>query len=143
MAKNIKRNKIILIIFILVYIAIIFLENKLKKRELYTHNENIQNSMIEAAETAKDFINKSMNGILFNNKTFKYNNNPTVSVVIPVYNNEKIIIRTIRSIQNQNMKNIEIILVNDFSNDNTSIIIKSLQQKDNRILFFISLIKWV
>ena len=131
MVEN-KKSKIILIN--LIYIIIIFSKKKIKEKELYTHNENYNCSMIEAAEIAKDFINKSMNGYLFNNKIFEYNNNPIVSVVIPVYNNEKIIIRTITSIQNQNMENIEIILVNDFSRDNTSFIIKHLQQKDNRII---------
>jgi glycosyltransferase involved in cell wall biosynthesis len=42
-------------------------------------------------------------------------------------------ISSIRSIQNQNISDIEIILVNDFSNDNTSEIINELQKVDQRI----------
>ena len=56
-----------------------------------------------------------------------------ISVVIPVYNKEIIIKRTLRSIQNQNMKDIEIILINDFSIDNTLKTIKQFQNEDSRI----------
>ena len=58
---------------------------------------------------------------------------PKISVIIPVYNSEKTIKSTIRSIQNQNMIDIEIILVNDFSNNKTIKIIKELKNKDPRI----------
>ena len=42
---------------------------------------------------------------------------PLVTAIIPLYNSKKIILRSIRSIQNQDMKNIEIILVDDCSTD--------------------------
>ena len=44
------------------------------------------------------------------------------------------IIRFIRSIQNQNFKNIEIILVFDCSTDNTIKIIEKYQKNDERII---------
>ena len=53
--------------------------------------------------------------------------------MIPVYNSEKTIKSTVRSIQNQNMIVIEIILVNDFSNYKTTKSIKELKKKDPRI----------
>ncbi len=42
-----------------------------------------------------------------------------VSVIIPMYNSEKFIIKTLKSILNQTFKNFEIILIDDGSTDNT------------------------
>ena len=39
----------------------------------------------------------------------------------------------IRSIQNQNMKEIEIIIINDFSKDNSAQVISEMQKEDQRI----------
>lgn len=60
--------------------------------------------------------------------------NPVVSVVITVYNAEKFIERTLRSVMNQTIKNIEIICVNDCSIDKSEEIIKILMQEDDRIV---------
>ena len=59
--------------------------------------------------------------------------NINVTVIIPVYNSEKTINYSIASIQQQNLTNLEIILVNDFSNDNSINIILSFQKNDTRI----------
>lgn len=56
-----------------------------------------------------------------------------VSVIIPVYNVEEFIFRTVESVMNQDYKNIEIILVNDGSLDNSAKIIDELAKKDDRI----------
>lgn len=45
-------------------------------------------------------------------------NNPTITVVIPLYNGEKYILRTINSVLKQSFKDFEIVIVNDGSNDN-------------------------
>jgi len=58
---------------------------------------------------------------------------PFISVIIPVYNAFKTIKSAIRSIQNQNMKEIEIILVDDVSTDNSTKIINELILEDKRI----------
>lgn len=56
-----------------------------------------------------------------------------VSVIIPVYNVEEFIFRTVESVMNQDYKNIEIILVDDGSPDNSAEIIDKLAKKDDRI----------
>ena len=57
--------------------------------------------------------------------------NPIVSVIMPAFNAENTIIKSIKSILNQTYSNIELIIVNDFSNDNTLELITQI--KDNRI----------
>ncbi|HQJ73641.1 MAG TPA: glycosyltransferase family A protein, partial [Candidatus Dojkabacteria bacterium] len=52
-------------------------------------------------------------------------NNPLVSIVIPVHNGERYIKESINSCLEQTYKNIEIIVVDDKSEDNTLNILKS------------------
>jgi glycosyltransferase involved in cell wall biosynthesis len=70
-----------------------------------------------------------------NNKYyFQKNKNPKVSIISPVYNREKYLIRFINSIQNQILIDIEIIFIDDFSKDNSTGIIENCQKGDQRIL---------
>ena len=52
---------------------------------------------------------------------------------MPVFNSQNTIISSVRSIQNQNISDIEIILINDYSKDNSLKLIKNLQINDPRI----------
>jgi glycosyltransferase involved in cell wall biosynthesis len=61
-------------------------------------------------------------------------NRPLVSIVMPVYNAEKYLRMAIESILNQSYTNLEFIVVNDGSTDNSKAIILSYQ--DARIRFF-------
>ena len=58
---------------------------------------------------------------------------PKISLIIPMYNEEKNITPCIRSIQNQSEQEIEIVCVNDNSNDKTLSILQKLQKEDPRI----------
>ncbi|MEI0448021.1 glycosyltransferase [Brachyspira intermedia] len=55
--------------------------------------------------------------------------NPLISIIIPVYNGENYIKDAINSAFNQTYKNIEIIVVDDGSKDNTANIIKGFENK--------------
>ncbi len=57
-----------------------------------------------------------------------------VSVIIPAYNIQEYIERSISSCMMQTFKDIEIIVINDGSTDNTLDIINKLKQKDSRII---------
>lgn len=57
-----------------------------------------------------------------------------VSVIIPAYKVEKYIDRTISSCQSQTLNEIEIIVINDGSPDNSEAIINNIALKDNRII---------
>ena len=56
-----------------------------------------------------------------------------VSIIIPVYNGEKYLAETVRSLLDQTIKDIEIIIVNDGSTDNTEKVIADLKKEDHRI----------
>ena len=58
---------------------------------------------------------------------------PKISVFIPIYNRENFIAQCIHSVQTQTLKDIEIVAVNDCSDDNTLNILKDLAKNDNRI----------
>ncbi len=60
-------------------------------------------------------------------------NIPKISVFLPIYNKEKYLKRSIRSIQKQTLKEIEIIPVNDGSTDKSLEILKELSKNDPRI----------
>ena len=90
-------------------------------------------SIQEAFDKSKDFINNNIKGVLINTEKVELPKKPKVSVVIPCSNCSKYILRNIRSIQNQNLSNFEIIISNDASDNNTLTIIKQLQKEENRI----------
>ncbi|MFV0577641.1 MAG: glycosyltransferase family 2 protein [Fusobacterium ulcerans] len=56
-----------------------------------------------------------------------------ISVIVPVYNVEKYLERCLNSIIDQTYKNIEIICINDGSNDSCGDILKIYNKKDNRV----------
>lgn len=57
-----------------------------------------------------------------------------ISIIVPVYNTENYLDRCLKSIMNQSLKEIEIIVVNDCSPDNSLEIIKENMKIDKRII---------
>ena len=62
----------------------------------------------------------------------KYNG-PKISIYLPIYNKSKYLVKSIRSIQCQTLKEIEIIAINDCSTDNSIDILKEIAKNDSRI----------
>ena len=60
---------------------------------------------------------------------------PKVSLIIPVYNQERFVNKIYAVIEQQSLKDIEIIFIDDFSQDNSSQIIAELMKKDKRIVY--------
>ncbi|MFN3754750.1 glycosyltransferase family 2 protein [Flavobacterium sp.] len=59
---------------------------------------------------------------------------PYFSIVIPVFNKEKFVGKTLKSVLEQTCTDIEIIIINDGSTDNSESVIQTFQ--DNRIRYF-------
>ena len=59
-----------------------------------------------------------------------------VSIVVPIYNCETYLTRCISSILNQTYANIQLVIVNDGSTDNSYLLCKELAATDNRIELF-------
>ena len=59
-----------------------------------------------------------------------------ISIIIPVYNCENYLERCIQTVMNQTYKNIEILLINDGSTDNSLQICERLKTTDERIRVF-------
>ena len=59
--------------------------------------------------------------------------NPLISVIVPIYNVEKYLVRCVDSIVNQTYKNLEIILVDDGSPDRCPQMCDDYAEKDSRI----------
>lgn len=60
-----------------------------------------------------------------------------VSVIIPLYNKERAILNTIKSVVNQSFSDIEIVIVDDGSTDNSAAIVKEYAAQDSRIKYFV------
>lgn len=60
-------------------------------------------------------------------------NKPAISVIIPLYNKEAIIRRSIDSVLSQSYSNFELIIVNDGSTDGSAEVVKSID--DDRIIY--------
>ena len=58
---------------------------------------------------------------------------PLVSIVVPIYNQEKYLKKSISCLLKQDYKNIQIVLVNDGSTDQSDLIIKKFENIDDRI----------
>ena len=89
--------------------------------------------------TYKQYIKFCLNKKIIKYTTKKNREDPYISVIIPVFNKKNSLIRSIKSIQNQTLKNIEIIIIDDCSTDNTNRYYKYLLEYDSRIRIFIHL----
>ena len=59
-----------------------------------------------------------------------------ISIVVPIYNVEQYLRDCVKSLIMQTYKNIEILLVNDGSTDNSGVICDQLKEEDERIFVF-------
>ena len=123
MDNNSAKISIIKIIwsFVIIALLLLFYRNK----NIYL---NYELNLIEK------YIRKNLDGHLVHSKAlFKKVDEPKISIVISVFNGEAFIKPVVRSVQNQNILDFEIIIVDDASQDNSVQIIKELMEEDPRI----------
>jgi len=123
---NIKKKSFKYYIFLLIFLLMLLINYLL----LVKYNRKKYLKQIISIEKYYKICN---NGILINKKTFTKLKNPDISIIATAYSKEKYISRFLRSIQNQNFDSIEIIIIDDFSDDNSIKNIKTLQKEDYRI----------
>ena len=139
-----KKISFIIPVFIIIISAVIslsltFIFKKQRQKNLVKKNINMkilqQNfpSLRESFNNAKYFLDKCVKGIMMNNQTLKVSENPKVSAIITAHNCQDLIARTIISVQNQDLFDLEIIVINDYSSDNTLSIVEEIAKKDPRI----------
>ena len=125
-----RKNIQIFIIILLLFFNILL--------EKYNYDSFVSEYIINTDNTSylfnklNDFIIDCRNETLFIKYNYSYLN-PKISVIIPSYNSNLTIKSTISSIQKQKMNEIEIILIDDFSSDNSLEIIENMSKEDKRI----------
>ena len=166
MIKQISKNMFYILLFIFISISIILLVLKIKFRNnINNYNQksnqinsetkriDIQNiksmnninfikgfklSNINETDVQKyfEYMNYAKNDIYLTKQNLVEVKKPKISIIISTYNRENYVKSTTRSIQNQNLKEIEIIFIDDFSTDNTVKYIKEEQKNDPRIILY-------
>jgi len=117
---------------------------------LFCHNQELENSCIgnstevmingyrtylteEYVKKFNSYIDICHQNILLDKDKLSLVPNPKISVTMPIYNGGKYLYYSLRSIQNQKMKDIEIILIDDCSTDDSLKIIEKYMEEDPRI----------
>ena len=111
------------------------IDEAIEKIEYYMNNNENNNSNKEIFNkefTMEIFLNNYINKL----KMISLDNKKKelVTIVVPIYNMEKYLDRCIQSILKQDYENIEIILVNDGSIDNSLDICKKYKKDNNNII---------
>ena len=85
-------------------------------------------------DNLEDYLIQCSKGNIINFKFIKRIKEPKISIISAVYNKEPYILRFLHSIQEQNFLDYEIILIDDFSKDNSVELIKKYKENDPRIV---------
>ena len=135
-----KIFKSLISIILIIYLIIFFnfddiLPYKIKQDSYYLRIlEEIPNNNSELfINKFNSFTELCVNNKLIDNKSYPLLLNPKISIIMPLYKGGKYLYYSLRSIQNQKMKDIEIILIDDNSPDDTLSIINEYMKKDPRI----------
>ena len=123
----------ILYVFYAHFSAIIEEKTKIiNEKELIRMEDNYMKFINESE--IKKFVEINNNDILISEDKIGKYKNPDVSIIILMYNQANCIHKCIRSIQNQSLKNIEIIIIDDCSVDNSTETIEYYKKNDKRII---------
>ena len=120
MIKNIDKHYKYLIIFLFVSVLIANI-----KFYVYGYNPGVVIILLL-------FVHLAIYNFKFNSKV---KDNDLISVIVPVYNTQQYLEKCLDSIVKQTYQNLEIILVNDGSIDESEIICQKYQKKDKRIKY--------
>ena len=117
-------------------------DHNLKKQPQKPKNltEEIQNYEKTLRKITKEEIQEFRDinnlGILFDKTKYKRSETPDITVVTTMRNQAHCVHKAIRSVQNQSLKNIEMIIIDDCSLDNSTEAVEELMKEDERIILF-------
>lgn len=133
--------KIVIKFIFIIYIFFLIIYKSIKIRpidreyifKLIKKFENNLNNVTEIE--IQNFRKINSRNICLDSLNYKKSDNPYISVIITIHNQAHCIHKCLRSIQNQSLKNLEIIIIDDCSLDNSTEIIEKYQNEDERIIF--------
>ena len=117
-----------------VYLAIANLEDSIEER-LYWINKVYSHFNLNPI-TFSNLTNPHYDGLQMEQWSSKKHENSKVSVILPAYNAEEGVQIAIESILSQTWQNLELIIVDDCSTDNTFQVVKAYEEKDERVKVF-------
>jgi len=150
-SSNKKRKFLKIVSFATIFSLISFISYSAIKRKIIkyykysqyedidinSYNKSIEKNYQEESVDIQNYMDLVFNGtILDKDKIYYPSKNPKISIVISVFNGEAYLKTAILSIQNQNLKDIEIVLVDDGSKDNSVNLIKELMKTEPRIVLY-------
>ena len=113
-------------------------KNNDKLLDIISYINSYKNITLEEIQDFRQYSreNKYIDYFKGENPHFEKNKFPSISIIVLTYNYAHCIHKCIKSIQNQSIKNIEILIIDDCSLDNTTDIIKQYQEEDPRIILY-------
>ena len=113
---------LILIVLVIILLSLIY-------------NNSIEKNSLEERKCIQNYMDLVFNGTKIDKDKIYYPSiNPKISIIISVYNGEAFLRTALLSIQNQIFKDIEIIMIDDGSEDNSVNLIKELMKTEPRII---------
>ena len=140
--QKIINSSIIILIFTYINIHLVLRKNssdstylKIKEFEDSYSTTFIGSFFENDISKIKKFRELNYKNSLLSHQYFAKSENPDVSVIITAFNQAHCFYLALRSVQNQSLKNIEIIIIDDCSLDNTTEVIKQYMKEDGRIIY--------
>ena len=113
-------------------IRLISLLRKIEEDEYIIKDEKYY-LKLEMIEKFNSFLKLCKTGELTDKKKYPLLKSPKISVIIPIYNGGKYLKYSLRTIQNQKLKEVEILIIDDCSSDDSLNYIEILMKEDPRI----------
>ena len=138
--KTIYNKNYLYISLNIIFLIVLFFETKIIIK-LYNNikyyntpfNDFEKSSFKEVVKIWKNYLDICKNDIIFNKETLIKTKEPIITAIITTFSTPDILKLAVKSIQNQNMKEIEIIIVNDNSDSKNAKVIEDLKNEDPRI----------
>jgi len=138
--KNRVKILLLKIIIFISFISLLLIKNKntiinINKTKKIKQIKRFEKSLKKIEENEiQNFRFINSNKILIDKKKYSKSDNPDITVVLTMFNQAHCIHKALRSIQNQSLKNIEILVIVDCSNDNSTETIQKYMEEDERII---------